>query len=177
MEHDFSLSNPLLDLDQPKLHPRSQLDQPNRTLLALDSSSPVAPPNIITRKPNLAPPLILLAPTRMPTLAPSLAHITHLGITRHEPHPLVPQDIITDILRATEVQHPLPARTDAASAHTLVLRADGSAAFALAGEGKRSSFVGGGAEDDFADRARDADGSDGDEIVTEVDCVGLGVVG
>lgn len=87
------------------------------------------------------------------------------------------KDIVTDILRATEVQDPLPARTDSSTTETLVLRPDRRAPFALPGEGEGNGLVRRGTEDDLADRARDADGADGDEVVAEVDRVGLGVVG
>lgn len=58
MEEDLALADPFLDLDQSELHPRSQLDQPDRALLAAHALSAVTAANIVGCEADFAPLLV-----------------------------------------------------------------------------------------------------------------------
>lgn len=190
MEEDLSLPNSLLDLDQPKLHPRTQLDKPNRAFLAPDALSPVPTPNIVARKPNLALLLVLLritSPAHSPSAVRRLSvrHVAHLRVGRDESHLFLPEDVVGDIFCPAQIQHAFglglarPGTRRNNPIRIVVRRfALGRRAAAqrpLAREG--NNLVVRRTGDDLPDGLGDADGPNLDDVVTEVDGVGGRVVG
>ena len=104
MKHDFSFSDSFLNLDQTKLHPRSQLDQSHRPLLPLHSSPSIPPSNIISRESNFPSSFVFLRSGRMTRLRSSVRLIRLFRVGSDESHSFMTEDVVGDIFRATEVE-------------------------------------------------------------------------